>query len=276
MRLARRAGIPVVASYHTHFPSYLRYYRLQEFEGFLWNYLRRFYRQCEHVYVASPSIAAVLEAHEIRCDIRLWERGVDVGQFHPARRSAEWRRAQGIQDDEAIVLFVGRMVREKGLEVLADVAQRLTDRAARYRLVVVGDGPHRGTLERDVPAARFLGFLRGDALAQAYASADVFLFPSETETLGNVTLEAMASGLPTVCANAPGSNFLVTDDVTGFLVQPGDSEGFADRVGALVSDRGLRDAMGREARHRAQRFDWETTLGRLVDFYQQALSTPCL
>lgn len=269
--MARRLAIPVVASYHTHFPSYLRHYRLGRLEGLLWEYLRRFYRQCEHVYVASPSIADALEANGVRRGVHLWERGVDVQHFHPRRRSVEWRREQGIGDDEAVVLFVGRTVREKGLSILADVDRRLTARRVPYRLVVVGDGPDREALEVQAPSAQFLGFLRGDALARAYASADVFLFPSETETLGNVTLEAMASGLPTVCADAPGSDHLVIDGVTGFLVEPRNSEAFAERVVTLIADRALRKEMGKHARQRARASDWGAALERLLHLYRHAV-----
>jgi phosphatidylinositol alpha 1,6-mannosyltransferase len=240
-------------------------------EGLLWVYLRRFYRQCEHVYVASPSIADTLEAHGLRRGVHLWERGVDVQHFHPRRRSVEWRREQGIGDDEVVVLFVGRTVREKGLSILADVDRRLTGRGVRYHLVVVGDGPDRDALELEAPSARLLGFLRGDALARAYASADVFLFPSETETLGNVTLEAMASGLPAVCADAPGSDHLVIDGVTGFLVEPGNGEAFANRVLTLIADRALRAEMGEQARARARSSDWATALERLLHLYRRAL-----
>ncbi len=275
LRWAGTQGLPVVASYHTHFTSYLRYYGLQWLEGVLWSYGRWFYGQCEQVYVPSRSMAAVLRSHEIAGGLRIWERGVDTERFHPRHRDPAWRRRLGISDDEVVVAFVSRLVWEKGLDVFADVVGGLRAQGLPARTLVVGDGPARAELEARLGAgAVFTGHLEGDALARAYASADVFLFPSDTETFGNVTLEAMASGLPAVCADATGSSELVRHDVTGFLAPPGQSAAFLDYTARLVRDAELRTRLGAHALARAERFSWDAVLERLLGYYREVLAGP--
>ena len=271
LSVARSTETPVVASYHTHFSSYLKYYYLDLFESALWGYLRRFYQQCEQVYVPSAAMAEILRDHGITDGLRLWERGVETDRFTPARRSLDWRRAHGIGDDEVVVAFVSRLVWEKGLDVYADVIERLERQGIPHRSLVVGDGPAREELEERLSNTVFTGFLDGKELARAYASSDVFLFPSDTETFGNVTLEAMASGLPTVCARAVGSRDLVDDGTTGRLCPPGDVEVFTDAVRQLVLDDGLRNRMGTAAHERAQDFTWETILDKMNRYYDEVL-----
>lgn len=272
LRYARRRNIPVVASYHTHFSSYLKYYGFEELEGFLWKYLRRFYRQCEHVYVPSHSMAAVLRAHEIRENLRLWQRGVDTTRFSPSSRSDGWRQAIGVDEETVLVSFVGRLVWEKGLHVFAEVLGRLQREGVRHQCMVVGDGPARAELSERLPDAIFTGYLGGEGLARAYASSDVFFFPSDTETFGNVTLEAMASGLPTVCADATGSNGLVRHGENGFLAPAGNVHRFADHLTRLTLDADLRRRMGAASVEIAQEFDWETVLARIGRHYNEILN----
>jgi phosphatidylinositol alpha 1,6-mannosyltransferase len=271
LRWAQKHDVPVVASYHTHFSSYLKYYGFEELEGFLWKYLRRFYRQCRHVYVPSQSMAAVLRAHEIREGLRLWERGVDTHRFNPNKRSLAWRRQRGIGDDEVVVTFIGRLVLEKGLHIYADVIEGLRARGLPHRSLIVGEGPAREEVEQRLPDTIFAGHLSGEDLPRAYASSDVFLFPSDTETFGNVTLEAMASGLPTVCADATGSSELVQHEVTGYLAPPGHSPVFLDYTARLVSDAERRVRMGARAVARADHYDWEAVLARIVSYYDEIL-----
>jgi len=272
LHVATRAGLPVVASYHTHFSSYLKYYRLDWMESLVWRYLRGFYTQCEQIYVPSTAMAEILRAHGVRDGLRLWQRGVETDRFHPAHRSMEWRRAHGIADDAVVVAFVSRLVWEKGLDVFADVIEALRRRNVPHRSLIVGDGPVRDDLEARLPNAIFTGYLEGDALSRAYASSDVFLFPSDTETFGNVTLEAMASGLPTVCADAVGSRDLVDDGTTGVLCPPGDASAFTDAVERLVTDAALRQRMCTAARDRAQTFTWDTILARMNTYYDEVLA----
>lgn len=269
LRLAREWNVPVVSSYHTHFSSYLKYYHLGFLEGLLWRYLRRFYRQCQHVYVPAPSIADALRAHGIAEGIRLWPRGVETDTFNPAHRSMAWRRRLGIGDDEVVVSFVSRLVWEKGLDVYANVIERLEAQHIPHRSLIVGDGPARDELEEQLPNTLFTGYLSGNALTRAYASSDVFLFPSDTETFGNVTVEAMASGLPTVCANAGGSADHVEHGTTGFLAPVADRDTFFDATARLVTDATLRRRMGTAARKRAEDYDWEEVLGRMPRYYDE-------
>ena len=271
LRFARKLDVPTVASYHTHFSSYLKYYKLGLFEGFLWSYLRHFYAQCEQVYVPSPSMVAVLRENGIDRGLRLWERGVDMERFNPDRRSMMWRQALGIEEDDVLITFVGRLVWEKGLRIFADVLEGLAARGIRYRSMIVGEGPARADLERRLPQTIFTGHLGGEALPRAYASSDVFLFPSDTETFGNVTLEAMASGTPAVVADATGSNALVDHGATGFLAAPGRPTAFLDCTQRLVEDAALRYQMGCQAVEHARHYEWNAVLSRLAGYYDEAL-----
>ncbi|PSQ85873.1 MAG: glycosyl transferase family 1 [Bacteroidetes bacterium QS_3_64_15] len=272
LRHAQSTGTPVVASYHTHFSSYLKYYYLGLLERPVWSYLRSFYRQCRQVYVPTVAIADVLRNHGITGGLRLWRRGVDAERFSPMHRSDAWRHAQSIGDDEVVVAFVSRLVREKGLDVYADVIERLEQQDVPHRSLVVGNGPARADLKARLPNTTFTGFLKGGALAQAYASSDVFLFPSDTETFGNVTLEAMASGLPTVCADAAGSRDLVEDGTTGRLCPPGDGEAFTKAVRTLIADAARRNRMGAAAHERAQDFTWSAVLRQMNRYYDEVLT----
>jgi glycosyltransferase involved in cell wall biosynthesis len=269
LRMARASGTPVVASYHTHFASYLKYYRLSVFESATWSYLRWFYRQCRAVYVPSRSMMDVLEAHGIDGNLRLWPRGVDSSLFTPARRSDQWRECYGIDSATPAVTFVSRLVQEKGLDVVVDVVRRLRDKGLAHRVVLVGDGPERPSAEESLPDAVFTGHLTGEELATAYASSDIFLFPSDTETFGNVTLEALSSGLPAVVANATGSNDLIENGMNGFLAQPRNSQSFFEHVERLIMNPDLRQEMGMRARAGAQAYDWEYVLAQMISYYEE-------
>lgn len=271
LRLARKMNIPVVSSYHTHFASYLKYYQMQRLENWLWSYLRWFYAQCEQIYVPSESMADVLRKHSITENLYPWERGVHVDLFTPERRSLEWRRQHGIGENEVVISFISRLVWEKGLETYASVIESLTERGIPHRSVIVGDGPAREDLEVRLPNTLFLGYQTGQDLATAYASSDIFLFPSETETFGNVTLEAMASGVPAVCADATGSRSLIRDGITGYLATPGDDQSFLHYVERLVLEKELRDTMGRLARKRALEFAWPVILAKIEGYYDTLL-----
>jgi glycosyltransferase involved in cell wall biosynthesis len=268
---ARALNVPVVASYHTRYETYLKHYRLGVAQPLLENYLDRFYDACRELYVPSPSMVEVLKARGLRVDMHLWPRGVDSSRFHPAKRSAAWRERWGIGADETVVLFVSRLVREKQLAILSYTLQSLKDQGPAFRSVVVGDGPERKSLEKRLPDTLFTGFLDGEDLAQAYASSDVFLFPSETESFGNVTLEAMACGLPAVCADATGSRSLVVPGVTGFLVETGSQDGFVSALRTLLEDRKLRTRMGSAARQRSLEFSWEEPMRRILQRYEALL-----
>ena len=237
LRYARRRDIPVVASYHTRYETYLQHYGLDLLRPALTRYLDWFYGRCRHLYVPSVSMVEVLAAKRLSCDLRLWGRGVDSALFAPQKRSPAWRRAKGWGDDEIVVTYVGRLVREKRLDTLTQMCHLLRARGLAFRPMLVGDGPERHAVEGALPGALITGFLAGEELAAAYASSDIFVFPSDSETFGNVTLEAMACGLPTtICADATGSRSLVAEGETGFLVDPDRGDLFAEKVAVLIGD----------------------------------------
>ena len=272
LRHARRWRLPVVGSFHSNIPSYLRYATFwRHFEAVAWTYLRRFYGRCDRVYVPTLSMKAELVRHGFAAATEIWARGVDMDRFAPRHRSMPWRRDHGIADDEPVVLFVARLRWEKGLDLLARVFRRLDDIGVRYRPVIVGDGVGYAPLRRLLPRAVMPGHLEGSALATAYASADVFLYPCETDTFGNVTLEAMASGLPTVCADAPGAKSLVQSGTTGWLVSPGDETGFVERTSSLIADAARRRRQGAAALERARMFSWDACLESLSNSYDDVL-----
>ena len=271
LKFARANGLPVVASYHTRYETYLRHYGLGFAGPLVERYLRSFYEACHELYVPSSSMGERLAADGLQVEMRLWPRGVDANNFRPSRRSLPWRARYGLRADDFVVLFVSRLVREKQLGTLADTLLKLKERGVAHRSVIVGDGPERAWLEKRLPESIFTGFLIGDELATAYASSDVFLFPSDTESFGNVTLEAMASGLPTVCANATGSRSLVAPGVTGFLVETGDCDGFVSSVRLLLEDPDLRERMGAAARQRSLEFGWDDPMRRILERYEALL-----
>jgi len=263
-----------VASYHTRYENYLTYYGLGLLRGPVSAYLKWFYGSCRELYAPSESMVEILKAEGISTEIRLWSRGVDTENFHPNKRSSAWRAEHGVADDELVICFVSRLVREKELDTLVDVLEGLRRRNVPHRSVIVGDGPDRHFLETRLPNSIFTGFLVGDELARAYASSDIFLFPSETETFGNVTLEAMASGLVTVCADASGSRSLVIPEITGFLAKPKHSEEFVGYIQRLADDATLRNRMRAAARERSLGFSWDAAMAKLLGYYRALLALP--
>lgn len=273
LKLAKRWGIPIVASCHTRYETYLKHYwYVSAFRGLIRDYSLYYYGACREVYVPSASMADALVKDRSQALLRLWPRGVDTARFDPAKRSAAWRASHGIGEDDVAIAFVSRLVREKELDTLVRMFHLLEQRGIAHRGLIVGDGPERAALQRQLPNAVFTGFLDGDELATAYASSDVFVFPSETETFGSVTLEAMASGVPAVCADATGSRSLVVPGQTGYLIEPRNAEDFADRAGSLAQSTGLRQQFGAAARQRSLEFSWDEAMARILGYYRSLLA----
>lgn len=268
---ARRRGLPVACSVHTRFETYFRYYNLSFVEPLIVAWLRKLYRKCDALIAPSESFAQVLREQRMNYDIGIWTRGVERDIFNPGRRDMSWRRSWGIADDMPVIAFLGRLVMEKGLDVFADAIDQLQRRKVPHEVVVIGEGPAGDWFESRLPSARFVGFQGGEDLARALASCDVFFNPSVTETFGNVTLEAMACGLPVVAARATGSASIVKDRVTGYLVPPGSITGFADHLQRYCQDDGLRREHGAAALAESHQYQWDAINQTVADTYMRLI-----
>jgi phosphatidylinositol alpha 1,6-mannosyltransferase len=264
---ARHRGLAKIASVHTRFETYPRYYGLAFLEPSVEALLRRFYRRCDAIVAPSDSMAQLLREQRMNYDVGIWTRGIDREIFNPGRRDLAWRREVGIDDDVPVIGFVGRLVMEKGLDVFSDAVDQLSARGVRHKVLVVGDGPARNWFENRLPDAVFAGFQSGPDLGRAVASMDMLLNPSVTETFGNVTLEAMACALPTVAARATGSECLVTDGVNGMLIRPGAVARFADALQRYCTDADARTRAGQAGVEMARRYGWDEVNQALVDTY---------
>ena len=271
LKLAMRHRIPVVSSYHTHFSSYLEYYKLSLFEPFLWKYLIYFYSNSVHTYVPSESMIDALHSHGINSDLRIWARGIELDKFNPDKRDLKWRQSLGIQDDEILVTFVSRLVWEKEMDTLRATYNALHRRNSRIKTMIVGDGPAGSELRSTMPDTFFTGYLKGDELIRAYASSDIFMFPSISETFGNVTLEALACGNPAVVADAQGNKSLVVNGYNGFLISPKDVDEFANKILEIADNPILRSKMSKNATEFASKFSWDKIFKGLIDNYKQAI-----
>lgn len=264
---AEERGLPRLASVHTRFETYPRYYGLAFAEAWLENLIRRFYNRCDAIVAPSESMVDVLRAQGMNGNIGLWSRGVDRTVFDPSRRDLAWRRSLGIGDGDVAIGFLGRLVMEKGLDVFSDAIAALEARGVAHKVLVVGEGPAGDWFRERLPGASFAGFQEGRDLGRAVASMDLLLNPSITETFGNVTLEAMASGVPVIAARATGSTSLVDDGVTGALVEPGNVSGFADAVAAYIADPALRAKHGAAGEVRSRAFSWDAINKTVADTY---------
>jgi phosphatidylinositol alpha 1,6-mannosyltransferase len=263
--------IPVVGSYHTHFSSYFAYYKIGMLEALSWKYLRGFYNACEHTYVPSLSMIEELQKHGFTKNLRIWARGIETDKFNPEQRSMTWRRSLGVGDDQKLIGFVSRLVTEKEMSTLRNVFSVLNTHP-NIKTIIVGEGPERAAMQQALPETIFTGHLKGDDLYRAYASLDVFMFPSLSETFGNVTLEALASGVPAVVANAQGNRSLVEDGYNGFLVAPRSTKEFVDQIVSLASDDELRRKFAVNALSFGSSFTWDRIFGGLIQHYYEVLA----
>ena len=274
LRYAQRNNITVVSSYHTHFTSYLKYYNLNFLEPLSWKYLCWFYKQCRHIYVPTKSMKQTLREKGISGDLRIWARGVNTNLFNPNKKNYEWRQSFGLNDEDFVVTFVSRLVWEKNLKTYVAAVELLKKKYPDIQGLVVGDGPAKEEMKKMMPNGVFTGFLRGEDLAKAYASSDVFMFPSDTETFGNVTLEAMSSGVPAVVANATGSRSLINPGINGFLAEADAPDEFAEQVSRIYNNRKLHKQMSIKAREKALNYSWSNVNSQLLENYHSAVRTP--
>lgn len=271
LKYAQSRGVPVLSTYHTALPEYARLYGLTPLVDWIWSLLRDV-----HNSTAATLCPSTPTIHDLRsrgfANLTLWSRGVDTRQFTPTARSTAVRHALGAHDDELLVLSVGRLAREKKLERLAAAARRVPG----IHVAVVGDGPDKALIEKvfDGASVTFTGTLRGADLAAAYASADVFAFPSDTETFGNVVLEAMASGLPVIATTRGGQTDLVAHDANGFLFEPDDTQALASYLEAYRDDPLVRARHGARGYALALDRTWSKQTDLLIEHYARLSGAP--
>lgn len=266
---SKKLGIPLLASYHTHLPQYLQHYGLGMLEDTLWTLLRLAHNQAAINLCTSTAMVQELTNHGIE-RVDLWQRGVDTETFDPSLASIEMRKLLSQDNPEApLLLYVGRLGAEKEIDRIKPVLESIPN----ARLALVGDGPHREALKEHFAgtATNFVGYLSGKTLATAYASADAFIFPSRTETLGLVLLEAMAAGCPVVAANSGGIPDIVQDGVNGYLFDPQDEQGAIAATHKLLADPAGRETLRQNARKEAERWGWAAATQTLKNYYWQII-----
>jgi phosphatidylinositol alpha 1,6-mannosyltransferase len=268
---ARALGLPLVSSYHTHFTAYLKHYRLQHLDALSWPFLRWFHNGGLATFAPTQHVADQLSAQGFR-GAAVWSRGIDTQRFHPARRSLERRRALGVPDDAVLCCYVGRLAPEKGIDVAMEALRPLlAAHPDRLRFLLVGDGPAEARLRATAPdGVIFAGRQEGAALAECYASSDVFVFPSVTETFGNVVLEAMASGL-CVVSHHEGPTHEFAHQTTAYPVDVTSPDALRGAITTLMHDSARRATLAAAGLREAQRRDWPSVWDTLFADYARAL-----
>jgi glycosyltransferase involved in cell wall biosynthesis len=271
---AKSLRIPLVASYHTHLPQYLQHYGLGALEGLLWELLKAAHNQAQLNLCTSTAMVKELVNHNIE-RVDLWQRGVDTDMFQPHLKSQQMRsRLSQAHPDDPLFLYVGRVSAEKQIEEIKPVLEAIPN----SRLAIVGDGPSREELKAHFAGTNtnFVGYLHGLELACAYASADAFIFPSRTETLGLVLLEAMAAGCPVVAAASGGIVDIVTDGVNGYLFDPLDSKGAIVATQRLLNASSERENLRQNARQEAEKWSWAAATRQLQGYYREIVYSESL
>jgi glycosyltransferase involved in cell wall biosynthesis len=269
---ARETRVPLVTSYHTHFKAYLEFYNLAFLDRIAWPYLRWFHNLGRRTFAPSGIVARELEELGF-ANMRVWSRGVDPTKFSSGFRSAECRDRLGAKGDTPLVMYVGRLAREKGIHVLLDAMKRVkAERGDKVAFALVGDGPAEAECRATAPEGTvFTGKLVGRELSEAYAAGDVFAFPSITETFGNVVLEAMASGMAVIAPDVGATTEYATAE-TSFHFRAGDSESLAGAIRSVTGDPVLRGRLGEAALATAASRTWDAVWDGLVSDYRDALS----
>jgi glycosyltransferase involved in cell wall biosynthesis len=268
---SKTMSIPLVASYHTHLPEYLQHYGLGMLEGLLWELLKAGHNQAQINLCTSTAMTQALTDHGIE-RVQLWQRGVDTETFQPelVSRDMRDRLSQG-HPDAPLLLYVGRLSAEKEIEQIKPVLASIP----YARLALVGDGPNRQALEKHFAGTptNFVGYLGGQELGAAFASADAFVFPSRTETLGLVLLEAMAAGCPVIAARSGGIPDIVENGVNGYLFDPRDEQGAIVATQRLLANPAEREMLRRNARQEAERWSWGAATRQLQNYYRQVIAS---
>ena len=268
---ARSQGIPVAASLHTRFETYLDYYRLSFLRGPIQNYLDRFYGDADMILAPTAPIRDEMAARHGDDHVAIWGRGIDPHLFSPSLRDEGFRAAHGYSENEIVPIFFGRLVLEKGLGIFADAIAAIRTRGYPVRPLVIGEGPARSWLAQRLPNATFMGHLSGTELGQAVASADLLINPSVTEAFGNVNLEAMASGLGILSADVPSASALIDHGQTGLSLSPTDPFAYADAAVDMIKSPARLAMIRRNAAVQAAHYQWDDVLQSVVDAYARLL-----
>lgn len=277
---ARHLSIPVVGGFHTNFDQYAANYHLRWASGIVGAGLRYFHNRCQMTLVPTRAQAERLYQRGFQ-RVNILGRGIDAQRFSPARRDAHLRAQWGVDGDQPVALYAGRLASEKNTPLLVRTLRAMQEAYPRLRTVLVGDGPERQHLEHQLPEAIFTGFLSGEALARHYASADIFLFPSHSETYGNVVPEAMASGLPVVAFDQAAASELIADTHEGCLIDANGDDAFVQASVDLCLQPASRARMGRAAREKVAHQSWDLVGERFFTYLTltaqetpHALTTP--
>jgi glycosyltransferase involved in cell wall biosynthesis len=269
--LAKKLNIPLVGSYHTDFDYYLKFYNLQFLSRILWKYMHWFHRPFKKIFVPSNETLSQLNLQGFT-NLEIWSRGVDCQLFHPFYDTKTVREQYGISK-KYLLSYVGRLAPEKDVNTLLAVAKTLpAEINEQIQWLIIGDGPQREELQNEAPLnMTFTGYLTGEQLAEVYAASDLFIFPSPTETFGNVVLEALASGTPAITVNSGGVKSIITVGVTGYLCEPGNVQEFVYSILQLLENDSLRKQMGLEGRNYALSQTWDHIFSDLLWHYTDVI-----
>ncbi|MFC7441871.1 glycosyltransferase family 4 protein [Laceyella putida] len=269
--VSKKYNIPLVATHHTHFDRYLKYYHLDFVSPWIWRYLEWFHQPCSTVLVPSHETKRELMNHGFK-SVDVWPRGVDTFLFTPEKKSEHIREKYQIKE-RYICLYVGRIAPEKDLDILIEVITRLPDGVREHiHWLIVGDGPMAAQMqERGLPHTTLTGYKQGEELTRMYASADLFVFPSTTETFGNVVLEALASGTPAIGTRSGGVQEIIQHGRTGWLCPPRSADDMIKAISSFLDQPHRIEEMGKHARAYALTQSWDAILQQMVDTYQWSL-----
>lgn len=270
--IAAKTGLPLVGSFHTDLTKYTSVLSGSSSLGrVMGQYMKWMYGRCAQTLVPSASTRELLVSSGVRADrVVLWPRGVDSRHFTPARRSSRFRERWRVKDDELVLLYVGRISREKGLAILPEMLYRLRTLRIRHRMVIAGDGPLRRTLADQLPEAVFTDVLSREDVADVFASGDLFVFPSTTDTAGNVVLEAQASELPVMVSDQGGPREHMVPGVTGVVCRESAARHWARVIAGLADDAERRRELGAAARTYAVSRSWDHALASVYQSYRDA------
>ncbi|MFC7373293.1 glycosyltransferase family 4 protein [Fictibacillus iocasae] len=272
LHYGKKSGTPMVASYHTHFDKYLAYYRLDFFSPLLWKYMRWFHEPFQRIFVPSAETQSALSSHGFS-NIHIWSRGVDCTQYSPSKHNASIREKYDIEE-KYLFMFAGRLAPEKDLDTLTEIITSLPPPLQEeVHWIIVGDGPCFKEMKQRLRSSKatFTGYLSGEELASTYASSDLFVFPSSTETFGNVVLEAMASGTPALVADKGGVTGIVTHGETGMICESRNAQSFVESIQTVCAHKAFLEKMSTNARKYALSQSWSTILGGLLIQYEEVL-----